>query len=51
VPACDRLLADLAAELPAHMVPAEIVLVGEFPLTANGKVDTRALVQSSGENR
>jgi len=51
VAAPDRLRADLAAELPAHMVPAEIVLVDGFPLTANGKVDTRALVQSSGENR
>lgn len=37
------LRAGLAAELPDHMVPAEIVLVGEIPLTANGKVDTRAL--------
>jgi amino acid adenylation domain-containing protein len=51
VPEPDRLRADLAAELPTHMVPAEIVLVGEFPLTANGKVDTRALVRSIGENR
>ena len=45
-----ELRADLAGELPAHMVPAEIVFVGEFPLTANGKVDTRALVQSIGES-
>jgi amino acid adenylation domain-containing protein len=33
----------LAADLPDHMVPAEIVPVDEIPLTANGKVDTRAL--------
>ena len=38
-----RLRADLAAELPGHMVPSEIVAVGDFPLTANGKVDARAL--------
>jgi len=37
------LRAGLAAELPDHLVPAEIVPVGEIPLTANGKVDTRAL--------
>jgi amino acid adenylation domain-containing protein len=38
-----RLRADLAAELPGHLVPAEIVAVSAIPLTANGKVDIRAL--------
>jgi amino acid adenylation domain-containing protein len=33
----------LADELPAHMVPAEIVVVEDLPLTTNGKVDTREL--------
>jgi amino acid adenylation domain-containing protein len=33
----------LSTDLPAHMVPAEIVLVEDLPLTANGKVDTRGL--------
>lgn len=37
----------LAAELPDHMIPAEYVTVGRFPLTPNGKVDTRALQQLS----
>jgi acyl-coenzyme A synthetase/AMP-(fatty) acid ligase len=38
-----RLRADLAADLPDHMVPAEILAVGDIPLTANGKVDARRL--------
>lgn len=33
----------LADELPAYMIPSEIVLAEEIPLTANGKVDTRRL--------
>ena len=33
----------LQAKLPAHMVPASVVLVPEIPLTPNGKIDRRAL--------
>jgi amino acid adenylation domain-containing protein len=38
------LRAGLADRLPGHMVPARIVAVATIPLTANGKVDTRALL-------
>lgn len=45
-PAGARELRDhLSAELPDHMIPAEYVTVDRFPLTSNGKVDTRALQQ------
>lgn len=47
VPAGESLVDDmrneLAAILPRHMIP-EIVLLDVLPLTANGKVDRRALV-------
>ncbi|MCA3931535.1 non-ribosomal peptide synthetase, partial [Burkholderia sp.] len=37
------LKAALAMRLPHYMVPAAIVCVEHWPITANGKVDTRAL--------
>jgi amino acid adenylation domain-containing protein len=37
------LRAHLAGNLPSHMIPAHFAAVDRVPLTANGKVDTRAL--------
>ncbi len=39
----DFLRQALATQLPAHAIPATFVVLRQFPLTASGKIDRRAL--------
>ncbi|PWC90780.1 hypothetical protein TSH100_01740 [Azospirillum sp. TSH100] len=41
------LRADLAQRLPEPMIPSHFVMVGRFPMTANGKIDRTALTEHS----
>jgi len=45
----DSLLDYLQKELPDYMVPSEFVMLETLPLTANGKVDRRALPSLDGK--
>lgn len=44
----DALRHQLAAELPAYMVPARLVEVADIPLNANGKIDRRQVRELHG---
>ena len=44
-PLRDALKAHLKAQLPDYMVPAHLTVLDSMPLTANGKLDRRALPQ------
>jgi amino acid adenylation domain-containing protein/thioester reductase-like protein len=39
----------LSISLPRHMIPSKLVVLPEYPLTANGKIDRSCLEQYQGE--
>lgn len=46
----DQLQQSLSQQLPAHMVPVSYVLMASFPLSANGKLDRKALPAPAGQH-
>lgn len=44
-----RIRSFVEGKLPSYMVPAHLVVLSQFPLTANGKVDRRALPAPEAE--
>ena len=51
VPQTGELRALLSARLPKHMAPSAFVVLSEFPLTTNGKLDERSLPKPSAAAR
>ena len=47
----EALRAELARRLPSHMVPAAVMCLDAFPLSANGKLDRKALPDPGGAAR
>ncbi|MBW2254916.1 MAG: amino acid adenylation domain-containing protein, partial [Deltaproteobacteria bacterium] len=47
----DELRVHLKEHLPDHMLPAHVVVLGALPLTANGKVDSKALPEPEASSR
>lgn len=47
----ETLKAFVAEQLPRHMIPAALVRVPEFPLTANGKIDSSKLPDPRGDRQ
>jgi amino acid adenylation domain-containing protein len=45
----DGLLGALRTSLPDYMIPASLMVLGEMPLTPNGKIDKKALLALGGE--
>jgi amino acid adenylation domain-containing protein len=48
-PGADELRAYLAGRLPEYMIPARFLVLDAYPLSANGKVDRRALPSADSE--
>ncbi|MCX8963169.1 amino acid adenylation domain-containing protein [Erwinia psidii] len=51
VPDSTKLSAALHQQLPGYMVPQRLIFVDTLPLTANGKVDQRALLDHCTQDR
>jgi acyl carrier protein len=46
----DELRRFLGAKLPAYMIPSDFVFIDVLPLTSNGKIDRRALLERNASN-
>lgn len=44
----DKMRISLEKDLPSYMVPSNIILLDQFPLTSNGKIDKKSLPDPEG---